>query len=112
MLLQIIVLLFCQLAGDLLVNVAELPVPGPVIGLFLLFILLLVKRRVPAALEQVSTGLLTHMSLFFVPAGAGVVLHLALIGEEWPAIVSALLISTVAAIVVTALVMHRLAPEH
>ena len=112
MLLQIIVLLLCQLAGDVLVNFAELPIPGPVAGLFLLFLLLLVRGTVPAALEQVSSGLLTHMSLFFVPAGSGVVLHLALIGQEWLAIVSALFISTVAAIIVTALVMKRLAPEH
>ena len=45
-----------------------------------------------------------------IPAGAGVMLHVQLIGNEWFPISVALVVSTVLTIAVTGLVMARLAP--
>ncbi|MBL8838865.1 MAG: CidA/LrgA family protein [Alphaproteobacteria bacterium] len=101
-------LLVCQLAGEVLVRLAGAPVPGPVVGMALLFAGLAVRGGVPAGLQTLAGGLLQHLSLLFVPAGVGVILHLRLIADEWPAITAALLISTVATIAVTALVMRAL----
>ena len=50
--------------------------------------------------------MLEHLSLLFVPAGVGVMMHLPLIGEEWQALSAALVGSTVLTIAVTALVMR------
>jgi holin-like protein len=36
-------LLVCQLAGEAIVRVAALPVPGPVVGMVLLFALMLAR---------------------------------------------------------------------
>lgn len=52
--------------------------------------------------------LLSHLSLLFVPAGVGVMLHLGRIAEEWPAILAALLLSTWLAVAVTGLLFARL----
>ena len=55
-----------------------------------------------------ANGLLKHLSLLFVPAGVGVLQHLARIQAEWLAIAGALLVSSVATIVVTAVVMRAM----
>jgi holin-like protein len=107
-------LLCCQLAGELIARLLALPVPGPVIGLILLFLLLTAQRRAPDALQAVADTLLRHLSLLFVPAGVGVMLHAARLEAEWPAIAAAILVSTALTIVVTALVFHwvsRLLPD-
>ena len=105
---DLLILLACQLAGELLVFLAGLPMPGPVLGLLLLVLLCLARGRVPAALETTAPVLLSHLSLLFVPAGVGVMLHLARIAEEWPAILAALLLSTWLTIAVAGLLFVRL----
>lgn len=110
MLASLTLLLVCQLVGETLVALFALPVPGPVLGMVLLFLGLLVRRQVtqngvPEALQTASTGLLSHLSLLFVPAGVGVMLHLALIEDAWFALSTALVASTLIAIAVSALVM-------
>lgn len=99
------VLLACQLAGEAVVRTTGVPVPGPVLGMVLLFAGLLVKGSVPDGLQQTATGVLGHLSLLFVPAGVGVMAHLSLLEAEWDALLAALIGSTVATIAVTALVM-------
>ncbi len=99
------VLLVCQLAGEVIARLANLPVPGPVIGLALLFIGLALRGEVPAPLQRTASGLLDHLSLLFVPAGVGVMLHFALVAREWPAITASLLGSTVLTVAVTGLLM-------
>lgn len=101
-------LLICQLAGEVVARLADLPVPGPVIGMALLFALLVVRGGIPESLGRTAGGLLDHLSLLFVPAGVGVMLHLPLIADEWPAIAVALVASTVVTIAVTALLMSWL----
>lgn len=113
MLFYLTLIFVCQLAGELLKVSLGLPVPGPVIGMVLLLAGLLVKGRIPDALAQVGDTLLANLSLLFVPAGVGVMLHIALIGEQALAIGAALIGSTLATIAVTALIMRALAkPGH
>lgn len=76
-------LLGCQVAGEVVVRVAGLPLPGPVVGMVLLFGLLRWRRpRAGAGVLLVSDVLLSHLQLFFVPAGVGVVLYLGLLQDE------------------------------
>lgn len=98
-------ILVCQLAGETFVVWSGLPVPGPVVGMVILFAGLLVKGGLPDGLAQVSDALLTHLSLLFVPAGVGVMLHIGLLGDEWIAISTALVASTLVTIAVTAAIM-------
>ncbi len=110
MVFQVTILLVYQLIGELTVHLLGLPVPGPVVGMALLFLTLVVRKGVGEEMERTASGLLSHLSLLFVPAGVGVMIHLQLIQQEWMAISAALVISTVVTIAVTALVMRWLAP--
>lgn len=98
-------ILCCQLAGELAVAATALPVPGPVCGMALLFAGLVIRGRLPDELAGVADALLTNLSLLFVPAGVGVMLHAGLLGREWLPIATALVISTLLAVGVTASLM-------
>lgn len=98
-------ILSCQLTGEAFVVWSGLPVPGPVIGMVLLFTGLVVKGSIPDDLARVGDTLLTHLSLLFVPAGVGVMLHAGMLGAQWVPISVALVASTILTIAVTAAAM-------
>lgn len=95
-------LLTYQLIGEVGVHALGLPIPGPVLGMLLLFLTLVAWGRVPSRLETTANGLLGHLSLLFVPAGVGLMVHAVQIGQEWLAIASALVVSTVVTMTLTA----------
>lgn len=101
--LQILALLLtCQLVGEVVTRAANLPVPGPVLGMVFLLLGLLVLRRVPNSLERTSRGLLDNLSLLFVPAGVGVIQHLDILRAQWLPIIASIVGSTVLAMLVAA----------
>ena len=105
-------LLIFQLVGELLVRALALPIPGPVIGMALLFLTLLARGQVGDELRSGTGSLLQHLSLLFVPAGAGVMLHLQRVADEWLPITVALVVSTFAGMAVTALVLRTMTGRH
>jgi holin-like protein len=101
-------LLLFQCAGEALVWAAGWPIPGPVAGMVLLLIALLIRGRAPDAMEVAGNGLAKHLSLLFVPAGVGVMQYAARLEAEWLPIVVALGVSTVLAIAATAVTFQTL----
>ena len=102
------VLLLCQLVGEVFVVWSGLLVPGPVVGMVLLFAGLAIRGGVPEGLGRVTDAVLSHLSLLFVPAGVGVMLHIAMLRDEWLAISTALVLSTVLTLATTGLMMTGL----
>ena len=100
-------LLLCQSAGEVLVRLLALPLPGPVVGmLILLFALRLEVVRTPVA--AVADALLAHLSLLFVPVGLGVMTHMGLLSTYGLRMLVAIVLSTWIGLVVTALVLRAL----
>lgn len=97
------IILTFQLAGEAASRALNLPLPGPVLGMLLLFAALVVSNRLKALVRPVAEGILAHLSLLFVPAGVGVVGHLDRLGADGVGLAAALIGSTVAAIAVGAL---------
>ena len=87
-------LLALQLLGEVVVRWLQWPLPGPVLGMAVLLALLAARPAWLHPMKPVSHTLLQHLSLLFVPAGVGVMLHLQRLGEEAWAIGVALLLST------------------
>jgi holin-like protein len=108
MLAALTVLLVYQLVGEIVVVASGLPVPGPVVGMALMFVSLLLRGTVSDDLRDTANGLLRHLSLLFVPAGVGVMAHLHRLTSEWLPISVSLVLSTLLTIAVTALVMRAL----
>ena len=111
LLIELIVLIGCQLLGNWLVDVLNAPVPGPVAGMGLLFLYLLVRGGPSESMTKISQPLLKHMALLFIPAGSGVLLFTDRVTNEWVPITIALLISTLVTLLTAAWMMERLAPE-
>lgn len=105
MLFYLTLIFCCQLFGELVAAASGLPIPGPVIGMALLFVGLVIRGSIPEDLGSASDALLNHLSLLFVPAGVGVMLHIDLIGDELLPVSAALVASTVLTIAVTGLLM-------
>ncbi|WAJ26225.1 CidA/LrgA family protein [Antarcticirhabdus aurantiaca] len=101
-------ILLCQLAGETIAAATGLPLPGPVIGMAILFLVLLLRGSVPTDLGQVGGALLANLSLLFVPAGVGIMTHAARLEAEALPLGATLVLSTLATIAVTGLVMNRL----
>lgn len=101
-------LLVFQLIGEFLSRVLHLPIPGPVIGMILLFTALVLHGRVPKGLRLAGEGLLAYLALLFVPAGVGLMAHMHLIGQDWLAILTGLLVSTVLTLAATGWVLQLL----
>ncbi|MDD5249187.1 MAG: CidA/LrgA family protein [Rhodocyclaceae bacterium] len=101
-------LLLFQLAGEVVARGLDLPVPGPVLGMLFLLAALVLRSGPSHELQATSHGLLQHLSLLFVPAGTGIMVHLHRVADEWLPLVAALLASTAATLAVTALVMKLL----
>ncbi len=105
----VLLLLACQLVGEAVARGAGLSVPGPVLGLALLAILLLRRPALHATVGPVAATLLSNLSLLFVPAAVGVVQLLPLLASEGLAIAGAILVSTAASLVATALTFRAVA---
>jgi holin-like protein len=85
------------------VDAVALPVPGPVVGMVLLLIVLLIRRpSVGSGTVRAADALLRHLQLLFIPAGVGLIAYLRLIGAQWWPIVAGIVVSWLVALVVTA----------
>lgn len=87
-------LLAFQLLGESLVHVTGVPVPGPVIGMALLFLAWPGLTCLQARLGTVADTLLSNFGLLFVPAGVGVMLHLGLIALWWAPLLAGIVLSS------------------
>ncbi|MBY3422491.1 CidA/LrgA family protein [Rhizobium laguerreae] len=106
MIVGITILLIFQLVGEAIAYFLHGVVPGPVIGMALIFVTLSVARGrffVTPSRQAVATSnaLLANLGVLFVPAGVGIVQHFDLIAERGLAVYATILVSTVATLIVT-----------
>ncbi|MEE7505572.1 CidA/LrgA family protein [Methylobacterium mesophilicum] len=122
MIASLALILLAQLMGEALARGAGVPIPGPVIGMGLMFAFLLLRdnarlglpRVLPkpltdGTLETTARGLLMNLSLLFVPAGVGVVGRLDLLRAQGAKLALVLVVSTALSLLVTVLVFRAVA---
>ncbi len=101
------ILLF-QGLGEIISKVLGLPVPGPVIGLILLLIFLLVRGRIDPDLDLVASGFAQHLGVLFIPAAVGVVMFAPQLASYGFTIGMILIASVTLAVAVTSLLLKWL----
>ena len=102
-----LILLF-SLLGCLVSALLDNFIPGSVIGMILLFGALSLKWVRPGHVKKVSTFLIDHMMLFFIPVGVGLITSYTLLSRYMTAIIVASLVSTVLVIAAVGLVEQKL----
>jgi len=108
-------LLTCQLIGEVAARGLGLAVPGPVLGLALLLVLLILRPAFSETLRPTVGVILANLSLMFVPAGVGVIGNLDVLSKDWFALLIILTVSTVLAMLTavgTFIGVRRLTNRH
>ncbi|WP_019906964.1 CidA/LrgA family protein [Methylobacterium sp. 77] len=116
MIVSFTLILLAQLVGEAMARATALPVPGPVIGMALLLLFMVLRDRSPATagrllapplvdgtLERSGKGLLANLSLMFIPAGAGIVGRLDVLEAHGLGLACVVVVSTLATLTATAL---------
>lgn len=103
-----LILLLCQLAGEWLMVWLGVPIPGPVAGMLLLLVGLMIYGKVPDFLRLPAEGLIRHLSLLFIPAGVGLMLFAELLAQHWLLVLLSLVLSTFLTLLLTAWMMQWL----
>lgn len=116
MLTAIFTILVLQLIGEVLQKYFDLAIPGPVIGLMLMLLTLMMmnskKLNILAPLRteiiNMSEKLLGYLSLLFVPIGVGVVMHLQLLEMQLLRILVVIILGTMSTMIFTSLIFSRI----
>ncbi|MGE4407797.1 CidA/LrgA family protein [Pseudomonas sp.] len=85
-------LVLLQLLGSM-VNLLVPALPGPIIGMVLLFGLLLLRRGIPESLEKTAALLLQYLPLLLIVPAAGIMTSGAALLDDLPAIAAGLVLS-------------------
>ncbi len=101
-------LLLFQFLGELLQRASGIPIPGPVLGMVGLLLFLIIRGRVEEQWATHSGHLLRHLGLFFIPAGAGLMLYTDVLARQGVAILASLVLGTMLAFMFTAKLMQVL----
>lgn len=109
MIIALSLILAFQLVGEILSRALDLPLPGPVVGLCLLVAACVLRPALADRLRSTAQGLLAHLSLFFVPAGVGVVAHWPTLRDQGIGLAVAITGSTVLAIAAGAMTFQAVA---
>lgn len=99
-------LLVCQLIGEVAVQALALPVPGPLVGMLLLFVGLLMRGGLPDEVRDAANALLRHLMLLFIPAVTGVMMYFDRIAREWLPFMAACIVGTAVTMIATALTLR------
>jgi len=108
MLKGIITLLVFQFLGECITKLFELLVPGPVIGMVLLLIFLMIRKRSFESLDNAVFIHLRYLPLLFIPAAMGIITQADIISKEFWAILISLVLGTIIALAFSAKLMDYL----
>ena len=102
------ILLFFHTLGEIGNLYLGVPLPGPIIGLFLLLITLFVVKTVPDDVHTTGNMLISNLGMLLVPAATGFCYYLVEIQGQILPIAAAASLGTVLAIAFTSLLMNSL----
>ncbi|GFE61961.1 CidA/LrgA family protein [Geobacter sp. AOG2] len=103
--LQTLLIMIFWLAGEFVARAAHLPIPGAIVGLFIVLALLGSKRLSVCSVQRGARLFIADMLLFFVPAVLAVLDHPELLGMVGLKILAVIVLGTLTVMVVTATVI-------
>jgi holin-like protein len=119
MLNSIFTIFLFQLIGEFIQKFTDISIPGPVIGLILLLIVLLIRGKffikshiIENNLVDFSERFLAYLPLLFIPVGVGVVMHLSLLEENLISVISIIILGTLLTLALTGFIMEKLLKEN
>lgn len=102
MLYQLLLVLSVNYMGVILGDILQLPVPGTIIGMVILFILLQFKILKLEKIKDVANFLLLNMTLFFLPPAVKLIENISFLNNIFLKVVFLIIITTIFTMIITA----------
>ncbi|WP_372760777.1 CidA/LrgA family protein [Pseudoalteromonas sp.] len=99
------IILLCLAAAKGIMYLLGGSFPAPLLAMVILLVLLLAGVVKEQQLTPCASPILNIMPIFFIPAGVGVIEHLALIKSQWPLLVSIICLVPVSTLLLVAAVV-------
>ncbi|TNF01726.1 MAG: CidA/LrgA family protein [Gammaproteobacteria bacterium] len=98
--------------GEAIVYLSDMPIPGPVIGMVLLFATLqFTGTETPEWLGETGHFMIRWLSLMFLPACTGLFFLPDITTDQWLPIIGAMFLGTLLTMAAAGYLMHRLMPD-
>lgn len=101
-----ILLLSIYFAGEIISNLLNLPVPGSIIGMILLFVLLTSHIVKVEKVENLANFFLDHLAFFFIPASVSLMTSFASLKGSIFKIILLCILTTIIVIAVTGITVQ------
>ena len=98
---QCLIILVINFAGVIIQNIFNLPLPGTILGMLILFVLLWTKVLKVESIEKVCDFLILNMIIFFLPPAVELLEYMALLKTGFLKIIILLVATTVITMIVT-----------
>lgn len=105
---QLMIILIAYFLGVVMQLALNLPIPGTVLGLIILFLALSFGIVKTEMIEDICEVLISHMSFLFVPAGVGLITSVDILKNNALSFSVIIIISTIVVWIVTAYVVKLL----
>lgn len=106
--LQVVVFILFSIGCDYIAAKSKLPLPGSLLGMFLLFILLKGKIVKLSWIEEGGNWLLSYMLLFFVPPMLGVVDYKDMVMEDGLKFLFIIIAGNICVMTISGFIMEKL----
>ena len=107
----LLLLLLFQFLGETLVHFSGIPIPGPVMGMVMLLIALLVRSTVLQRVAPAANLLIGNLTLLFFPIGVGIVLEWSRYSAHGAALLAAVIGGTLVTMVLVIALLKKLLGE-
>ena len=98
---QFLIILVINFAGVIIQNIFNLPLPGTILGMLILFVLLWTKVLKVESIEKVCDYLILNMIIFFLPPAVELLEYMTLLKTGFFKIIILLIVTTVITMIVT-----------
>jgi holin-like protein len=106
MLIGLFVLLVFLIFGEAVQSWIAIPVPSSIIGMVLLLILIVVRKKIPKSIELAANSLSPLLPLFIIPISAGLLTQSAIIEQYGLKLLLIMTVSLIPGVLVTAFVLR------
>ena len=98
---QFLIILVINFAGVIIQNIFNLPLPGTILGMLILFVLLWTKVLKVESIEKICDFLILNMIIFFLPPAVELLEYMTLLKTGFFKIIILLIVTTVITMIVT-----------
>ena len=105
---EALIILGIYLLGEFLELSFNLPIPGNILGMIILFVLLCTKIVKVDNIGSITDFLLNHLAFFFIPAGVGLMTSIGIIKSTWLQLLIVCLSTTTIIIASTGIIVQSI----